>query len=147
MVRPSPRVIRDVKQAILFSLLLAVTPGAAQNKDPIQPREWPVASSGLWVPVPLEAYAADSQGVVEFPSKHVEIRRTPFDLVLKDNADNFFLKSAEWPKWREDPSRYYADYDKGSETPGDLRRPFFKIPVADYQAVYLLAAAEDSTLR
>jgi hypothetical protein len=94
------------------------------------------------VPVPIDLYASDLQGF-EFPARHIQVGNVPFDLVLKEGADNLFLKSAEWPKWRDDPSRYYADYDAGPETPGDPRRPLFKIPVADYQCVYLLAAAED----
>ncbi len=124
-----------------FLLALAI-PAFAQKKDPIQPRTKPVSSSGLWVPVPIDTYAADSQNV-EFPGRHIHISNVPFDLPAGDGADNFFLKSAEWPKWQDDPSRYYADYDSGPETPGDPRRPLFKIPVADYQYVYLLAAAED----
>ena len=67
----------------------------------------------------------------------------PFDLVTRPGADNFFLKSAGWPDWQKDPSSYYAAYDKGPETPGDPQRPMFKVPVADYAAVYLLAAADN----
>ena len=126
----------------LFLVYLAVLPAEAQKRDPIQPRTRPLSSAGLWVPVPIDLYASDSQGF-EFPTRHIHVGNVPFELVLKDGADNFSLKSAEWPKWRDDPSRYYADYDAGPETPGDPRRPFFKIPVADYQAVYLLAAADD----
>ncbi len=134
-------VLRSV-HLVLFLVCLAVSQAEAQKKNPIQPRIKPLSSAGLWVPVPLDLYASDSQGF-EFPARHIQVGNVPFDLVLKDGADNFFLKSAEWPKWKDDPSRYYADYDSGPETPGDPRRPFFKIPVTDYQAVYLLAAAED----
>lgn len=125
-----------------FLVYLAVLPASAQKKDPIQPRSKPLSSAGLWVPVPIDPYATDLQGF-EFPARHIQVANVPFELSVKDGADNFFLKSAEWPKWRDDPSRYYADYDSGSETPGDPRRPLFRIPVTDYQAVYLLAAAED----
>ncbi len=112
----------------------------AQHPAPIKPRTRPVPASGLFVPVSLEAVATDGQGI-GFTNRHVQVGSTPFDLVIRDGVDNLFLKSAEWPKWREDPSRYYADYHDRSE--GDPRRPMFRIPVADYQSVHLLAAAED----
>ncbi len=67
----------------------------------------------------------------------------PFDLVGTPSADNLYLKSAQWPDWQEDPSSYYAAYDRGSEAPDDPRRPLLKVPVADYAAAYLLAAADD----
>ncbi len=132
-----------MRSLIPFVILAQLAPaGFSQNKDPIQPREKPLSSAGLYVPVPVDLYASDSMDV-EFPSQHVQVSGVPFELVLKSNADNFFLKDASWPKWREDPSRYYADYDSGPEIPGDPRRPLFKIPIADYQYVYLLAAAEN----
>jgi hypothetical protein len=112
----------------------------AQDLGPIKPRTRPVPASGLFVPVSLEAVATDGQGL-GFTNRHVQVGRTPFDVVVRDGVDNLFLNTAEWPKWREDPSRYYADYHDRSE--GDPRRPMFRIPVADYQYVYLLAAAED----
>ncbi|HPM81064.1 MAG TPA: hypothetical protein PLF81_10205, partial [Candidatus Anammoximicrobium sp.] len=109
---------------------------------PFQPRKGEVPTAGLYVPVRLEPYAADRVGL-DFPSRHVVVAGVPFDLVGTPAADNWFLKSAQWPDWEEDPSSYYAAYDRGSEAPGDPRRPLFKLPVADYSAVYLLAAADD----
>lgn len=115
---------------------------AIQAVEPIQPRKGEVPVSGLYVPVSVEGYAGDNASAA-FAEKRVTVANIPFDLVTKSGADNFFLKSAEWPDWQKDPSSYYAPYDKGPETPGDLRRPMFKVPVADYAAVYLLAAADN----
>ena len=99
-------------------------------------------AAGAYVPVSVDGYASHSAGTT-FADKHVTVSNVPFDLVTRPGADNFFLKSAEWPDWEKDPSSYYAVYDKGPETPGDPRRPMFKVPVADYAAVYLLAAADN----
>ncbi len=109
---------------------------------PFQPRKGEVPTAGLYVPVRLEPCAADRVGL-DFPSRHVVVAGIPFDLIGTPAADNLFLKSAQWPDWQEDPSSYYAAYDRGSEVPGDPQRPLFKVPVADYAAVYLLAAADD----
>ena len=127
--------------AALLCLAAAVPAPAA---DLVQPRKGQVPASGLYVPVSIDRYARDRAGVA-FSDKHVTIRGVPLDLADRDGADNLFLKSAEWPDWQEDPSSYYAAYDKGPQTPGDPRRPVFKVPVADYAAVYLLAAADKDT--
>ena len=124
----------------LASLLLFAS--GAFAADAIQRRKGEVPASGLYVPVSVDGYAGDNASVA-FAEKRVTVANIPFDLVAKNGADNFFLKSAEWPDWQKDPSSYYAPYDKGPETPGDPRRPMFKVPVADYAAVYLLAAADN----
>ncbi len=108
----------------------------------VQPRKGEVPASGLYVPVSVDGYAAIVAGA-GFTNARVTVANVPFDLVTRAGADNFFLKSAEWPDWQKDPSSYYAPYDKGPETPGDPRRPMFKVPVADYSAVYLLAATDN----
>ncbi|MFN0077980.1 MAG: hypothetical protein ACKVY0_16105 [Prosthecobacter sp.] len=110
--------------------------------DPLQPRKGEVPASGLYVPVSLDGYASDKSGA-GFAESHVTVANVPFDLVTKAGADNFFLKSAAWPDWKEDPSKYTADYDKGPAVAGDPQRPMFKVPVADYSAVYLLAACDN----
>ncbi len=114
----------------------------AAPPPPLQPRKAEVPASGLYVPVSVDTYASHSANA-SFTDTRVTVANIPFDLVSKPGADNFFLKSAEWPDWQKDPSSYYAAYDKGPETPGDPRRPMFKVPVADYSAVYLLAAADN----
>lgn len=121
--------------------LLSSTVAAAA--DLVVPRKGTLSSVGDYVTVALDAYAANRTGL-ELPivDKQVQIGGVPFDLVVRPDADNLFLKSAEWPDWKTDPSSYYSAYDKGPETSGDPRRPLFKIPVADYSAAYLLAAAE-----
>jgi hypothetical protein len=126
-----------------MSVALCLWCGASPAAEgPFRPREGQVATAGLYVPVRLDAYAADRAGV-EFPSRHVVVAGVPFDLVGTPSADNLYLKSAQWPDWQEDPSSYYAAYDRGSEAPDDPRRPLLKVPVADYAAAYLLAAADD----
>jgi hypothetical protein len=113
-----------------------------QAADPLQPRKGEAPASGLYVPVSVDGYASDKSGA-GFTESHVTVANVPFDLVTKAGADNFFLKSAAWPDWKEDPSKYYADYDKGPAVAGDPQRPMFKVPVADYSAVYLLAACDN----
>lgn len=135
--------MKTLLAAVVLGLTVVVPASAA---DLVRPRKGEVPASGQYVPVSLDGYARHRVGAV-FSDKHVTIRGIPFDLVNREDADNLFLKSAGWPDWQEDPSRYYAAYDKGPETPGDPRRPIFKIPVADYTAVYVLAAADkDSSL-
>ena len=98
--------------------------------------------SSVYVPVRLDDYANDQQGAA-FAAHAITLRGIPFDLVARDGADNLFLHQAGWPDWQEDPSKYYAAYDTAPAAP-DPRRPFFQIPVADYECVYLLAAADPS---
>lgn len=128
--------------ALAIAALIASTPSHAA--DVILPRKGEVSAAGVNVPVSLDALASD-HSKVELPTteKRVTIDNVPFDLVSRPDADNLFLKSAEWPDWQKDPSTYYAAYDKGPEQPGDPRRPMFKIPVGDYSQVLLLAGCED----
>ncbi|MCP5541641.1 MAG: hypothetical protein H7A53_00105 [Akkermansiaceae bacterium] len=129
--------------ALAAAAALILTPLSGQEKkDPVQARERPVTSAGTHVPVPLGPAANDGSGLA-FPDRFVTVGGIPFDLTGDSGADNLFLHEACWPKWSEDPSRYYADYDSAPATPGDPLRPFFRVPVTDYQAVYLLATAED----
>ena len=86
-------------------------------EGPFPARKGDVPTAGLYVPVRLDPYAADRVGI-EFSSRHVVVAGVPFDLAGTPSADNVFLKSAEWPDWQEDPSSYYAAYDKGPEVPG-----------------------------
>lgn len=123
-------------------LLFILSPLIALAADPVQPQKGMTSSAGINIPVSVDLYAAD-QSTADFMEKHVTVGGVPFDLVTRPGADNFFLKAAGWPDWKEDPSKYYADYDKGPATPGDPQRPMFKVPVADYSAVYLLAACDN----
>lgn len=110
----------------------------------VAPQKGELSSAGMYVTVPLEARADHKAGLeLPIPDKRITIANIPFDLVARPDVDNFFLKSAEWPDWKSDPSTYYAAYDKGPETPNDPRRPLFKIPVGDYSSAYLLAACEN----
>lgn len=129
-----------MKLLSLAALAALATGGFAAG--PMQPRKGEVPAAGLHVPVSLESCAAHRAGTA-FGASHVTVSNIPFDLVTKADADNLFLTSAGWPDWRQDPSAYYAAYDKGPETAGDPRRPMFKVPVADYSAVYLLAAGDN----
>ena len=127
---------------VLQFLLCLPFAALLQAAEPMQPRKGEVPASGLYVPVNLDALAAHSTGAA-FKDRRMTVAGIPFDLVTRPDADNLFLKSAEWPEWKTDPSSYYSPYDKGPETPGDPRRLMFKVPVADYAAVYLLAATDN----
>jgi hypothetical protein len=131
-----------LSRVFFFSLFVLCAAGGFAAAPVFQARQAEVSASGLYVPVNIDGYAGHSAGAA-FPGTHVTVANVPFDLVAKPGADNFFLKSAEWPDWQKDASSYYAAYDKGPESPGDPRRPMFKVPVADYAAVYLLAAADN----
>ena len=125
----------------LTSLALLSLATAGFPVEIVQSQKGIPSSSGIFIPISIDAYASDTCGA-EFKEKRITVANIPFDLVTKTGADNFFLKSAAWPDWKEDPSKYYADYDSGPKTPGDPQRPMFKVPVADYSAVYLLAACD-----
>ena len=130
--------MKRISPRILIAFLLTAA-GMLHAAEPMQPRKGEVPASGLYVPVSVDGYASHRAGAA-FASTRVTVANIPFDLVAGPGADNFFLKDAGWPDWQKDPSSYYAPYDKGPETPGDPQRPMFKVPVADYNAVYLLAA-------
>jgi len=106
----------------------------------IEARDEPLDLKSKYVPVSLNGYANDRQGE-SFPGAQVTVDRIPFDLVTAEGCDNFFLSSAQWPDWAEDPSKYYADFDAVPDEQ-DPRRPFFQLPVADYTCAYLLAATD-----
>jgi hypothetical protein len=133
-MKPLP--LLHVGVCLLTSLACA---GAA---DIIQPQKARVSAAGVYVPVSLEAHARD-QAESGLPTEDITVRNVPFDLVQKQGANHLFVKSAEWPDWKEDPSTYYSAYDKGNEGANDPRRLLFKIPVADYAAVRLLAACDN----
>src|SRR5687768_13506350 len=115
---------------ILGACLLAGATGAAPPEI-IQPQKSRVPASGVFVPVHLDEDARDHMEA-GLPAEDITVRNVPFDLVQKAGANHLFLKSAEWPDWKADPSTYYAAYDKGGDTPHDPKRPLFKVPVADY---------------
>jgi hypothetical protein len=115
---------------------------AAPRAQKTQARIGNLPASSLYVPLSIDRFAASSLGIT-FPAPSITVGGVPFELVSKPGADNFFLKSAEWIDWKKDPGSHEVDYDRGPDAPGDPRMPMFKIPVADYSAVYLLAAADN----
>ena len=88
-----------MKAPIIALYLCAAIALRVSAADPMQPRKGEVPASGLYVPVNVDGYAGDSAGA-EFADKRVTVANIPFDLVAKSGADNFFLKSAEWPDWQ-----------------------------------------------
>src|SRR4051812_33961507 len=133
-----------MKTTFFYVLALCLLAGVPAGKaaDLIQPQKGRLSGAGMFVPVHLDENAQD-QMEVGLPAEDITVRSVPFDLVQKEGANHLFLKSAEWPDWKEDPSSYYAAYDKGGETPHDPRRFLFRIPVADYAAVHVLAACDN----
>lgn len=125
-------------KALSLAILISITTLAA---DLVQPQKTAVSAAGVYVPVSLDAHASHDAkaGLTE---SHITVQNIPFNLVTKAGADNLFLKSAEWSDWKEDPSSYYSNYDKGPQ-PGDPKRPIIKVPVADYSVVFLLAACDN----
>lgn len=124
--------------AIMAGVLLAA--GVAPGAEIIAAREEAVDLKSPFVPVCLDAYANDAQGLT-FPSSRITVEGVPFDLVTAAGCDNLFLRQAGWPDWAEDPSSYYARFDS-VPADRDPRRPFFQLPVADYACAWLLAATD-----
>ncbi len=124
---------------LLLGLAIAGLVGTTLGDDIVKPRTGD--SSAMYVTVPLEDYVNDFKEQA-FPAKRILLKNIPFDLVDKPGADNLFLKSAEWSDWKTDPSGYYVAYDQKpkEKTP---QRPILQIPVADYSALWLLAAADN----
>src|SRR4051794_28754935 len=96
-------------QAVAFCLLGGVY--VAAGADLIQPQKGRMSTAGLFVPIRLDEDAHD-QLDVGLPAEDIIIRSVPYDLVHQAGVNHLFLKSAEWPDWKEDPSSYYAAYDK-----------------------------------
>jgi len=76
---------------------------------------------------------------VGLPGTHLTVDGIPSDLTEKP-GNNLFLKDAGWRNWEKDPSSYYSPHDGRADD--DPRRFILNVPVDDYAAVYLLAAAE-----
>lgn len=110
--------------------------------DAMEARAEEIAISSEFVSVPLDAYANDFKEQ-SFPGTRVTVGGIPFDLIERKGSNNLFLSSAHWSDWKKDPSSFYADYDK-LPAEASPERPLFKIPVADYAAVYILASTDPS---
>jgi hypothetical protein len=130
---------------VFFSTGLALSLAAAlRGADlKITPRDSEIPPTSGYVPVRLDDYANDT---LEAPlgSGSITAGQIPFELVLKPGANHVSLKGAGWADWAKDPSSYYSPYDSfpTQRTPS---RVLFSIPVADYAAIHLLAAADDDT--
>lgn len=126
-----------VLPGVALSLAVACT---AQAADVVVAREEAIDLKSKYVPVALDGYVNDT-GNAAFPSSRITVQGIPFDLPSGEAGGNLFLSSAQWPDWAEDPSRYYSDYDSVPEEPTQMR-PFFQLPVADYDSIWLLAATD-----
>ena len=94
-----------MKWMLISIALLGLEIAGAWAAEPLPPRKGEVPASGLYVPVSLDGYASHRAGMA-WEHTRVTAGGVPFDLVSRPNADNLFLKSAEWPDWKEDPSSY-----------------------------------------
>ena len=107
----------------------------------LTPRPSALPLDGDFVPAPLDDLANDDADL-KAPAARVEIGKIPFDLIGKAGIDNLFLKEAGWPNWKTDPTKTTSPYDSRPDA-ATPQLPVTQIPVADYQAVYLLAATEN----
>lgn len=130
----------NLRPIIAIAWLIA---GNCPAVESIVPRTDSEALDASYVMVALDSLANDHQGFAP-PAQRVTIQGIPFDLVAKAGADNLFLREAGWPDWQQDPSAFFAAYDT-APTNATPQRPFVQIPVADYDSVYLLAAADPDT--
>lgn len=121
-----------------IALSVAMACGA-QAAEIVVAREEAVDLKSPYVPIALGRYAQDTGGAA-FPSAQVTVQGVPFDLPGAA-GEHLFLRAAQWPDWAEDPSSYYAAYDSAPAEPTP-QRPFFQLPVADYDCVWLLAATD-----
>ncbi len=121
--------------AALFPILLA----AVEWKAPAKP----IDPEGAYVMLDLAGRANDHAPLAVSESL-VEVGRIPFRL-LNGERNHLFLKpigwSAEFDESKEYPG-YMAKYDD-FPAEDDSTRAAFRIPVSDYQAVWLLAATDD----
>jgi len=130
-------------KALIVVLFFGLWCGIAPAREAeMTSREGEVSPHTGYVPVCLVELANDQQEV-PFPSSHVTVDGIPFDLVDKAGANNLFLKDAGWSGWKTDVGGYCSAYDAlpGTKDPSRL---VFHVPVADYTAVYLLAATDNS---
>lgn len=128
------------KLDLTFGALLAVSGATLNSQSPLVAREEAMALSNGFVTVSLDVYANDFKEH-PFPSRRISAGEVPFDLVAKTGVNHLFLKSAGWSDWEKDPSKYNAEYDFLPMVPSP-GRPIVQVPVADYAAVWLLAAAD-----
>ena len=111
---------------------------ASLAEDVVKPRI--SDAPAVYVTVPLDDYANDFRAQT-FPAKKITIKNIPFDLVDRPGTNNLFLQSAEWSNWKTDPSNFYSPYDSIPKEKSP-QRSIVQIPVADYTAVWLLAATD-----
>ncbi|MEI6425455.1 MAG: hypothetical protein WCP55_24805, partial [Lentisphaerota bacterium] len=128
-----------IRKMYLSALAVGLA-GTAFAADLAKPLTEDFPSGTSYVTVPLDDYAHDFKEQ-SFTSKKITIDKIPFALVDKPGVNNLFLKTAEWSEWKTDPSAFYAKYDVIPKEKTD-QRPILQIPVADYTAVYLLAATD-----
>lgn len=129
----------------LFTLVSLVLATAALSATA---REAKVVMTGVpespdsgYVTVSLEPYAND-QFDLPFETNLLKVNNVPFAIPDRADANHLFLKDIGWRNWAEDPSKYYSPYDR-KPMKYDPHRAIVQIPVADYDGVYLLAAADD----
>lgn len=125
---------------LVIGLIVAGVTANVFAQNAIAPRIDDVSES--FVTVPLDAYANDLKGQY-FPGKQITVKNIPFSLIEKPGADNLFLKSAGWSDWKTDITKsFIAEYDQKPKEKTS-QRPILQIPVADYAAVWLLAASDN----
>jgi len=134
-----------VKRLVLFVLLLALLtcPLLAQG---LTARTAELPPEGAFVPVNLNPVVNDFKPL-EFSSDHVQCQSVPFDLARTAKANCLFLKPIGWSAATNEgdaeyPS-YIANYDNWVNTFKDPSRAMVRVPVGDYKAIWLLAAADN----
>ena len=125
--------------ASLLLLCVLATGNASAREAKVVVRQSDAPPHNGFVTVRLDGRANDLMDL-GLPGTRLTVNGIPFDLIQNAGANNLFLKEAGWKNCEKDPSSYYSPYDGRADD--DPRRFVFSVPVDDYAAVYLLAAAE-----
>ncbi len=132
-----------MKKVCLAALVNLVVLSARAAEIKIAPMIVDNALRNGFVTVRLDPYA-NAQVEAFQSSAPILVNNIPFKLVEKPGVNHLLLKEAGWADWKRDPTSYYSAYDS-FPTQQVAHRVLLDLPVADYQAVHLLAACDDDT--
>lgn len=130
--------------ALAILTALSGVPAAAQPALTPRTGELPDDDMYPYVPVNLNRLANDTRDV-KLPADHVLVYKSlPFDVARKGAANCLFLKPIGWKGADKDnDGTYSSKYDDWHEAIKDPARALVRVPVGDYKAIWLLAAADD----
>jgi hypothetical protein len=141
---------RRAHAAVLLTVtILAASTSAAAAQGVLTPRtaELPDDDVYPYVPVNLNRLANDTQAIQLPAERLMAWKSIPFDLAKKDAANGLFLKPMGWNAAQNEDKdgSYVSKYDDWHEAIKDPARALVRVPVGDYKAIWLLAAADNDS--